>query len=646
MVSLDLSRVITALCSDLDIDTVSVNYILSRHQSEGIKFLTEALPRVSKTVIMSLEMGFFDRKTLTDFRFRGATLVFMQSLLNSVFCNRTGVVLTNPCPEAIRRIRQLCEYFYKLAISLAAEKENEAIESFLQNELELKSISHDQTYIDYANDLRKDFETYYPAISRASASDILSAHRPRSTSGTYVDADSMYFLHRESTSARQYPHKLRAFEGYFKPYPGAPVGRLRPAGEPVYSELLLVPKDSRGPRTICRETLKRLETQMSYFDFMIEKLTSISKGAINFLDQEVNRNLARSSSVDRKYATLDLKDASDRVSHKLISTIFRNSPGCSFFLKNVRATSVKIGDSIYPLHKVAGMGSGLTFPTMSLLASLAICHEVKKRFNFSYDFIRKDIFIYGDDIIVPSNWYECAQRGLIKVGLKVNVAKSFIRSHFRESCGADFLNGSDVTIVRLKLSNSKPVISDTGLCICGNNDESIVQIYEHSKECYDKNLTALSFYFLEVLRKTGVLTPGVRTDEPLLVDYSKGTSHLSYDMDYQVYSVSSKKMRAMDERVILSKNGRLARDPYKYLGSFLKRTSHSQGTSQYSSSIVEPTLATFAVLTIPRSIVLKKKKVPGWVLKEPTTLSRPDFLLRRKVRLYSAFARAFVLTHC
>jgi len=59
----------------------------------------------------------------------------------------------------------------------------------------------------------------------------------------------------------------------------------------------------------------------------------------------------------------------------------------------------------------------------------------------------KDVYVYGDDLIVPSKEVEDVISGLETAGLKVNRSKSFAKSAFRESCGIDAFAGVNVTPV-------------------------------------------------------------------------------------------------------------------------------------------------------------------------------------------------------
>lgn len=657
-----------SIMTDLAFSHYDKNYVLKRLAAEGMKFLTVELPKISAAVLRGLEGGSFDRTELTSFSFKGSTLRFMEKLLNEIFCSKSGMLLSVPSGNAIAAVRQLCEYTYKLGIPNSKDIEKKAISSFINNEEELEKVGNDPEVIGFANQLRKDFETYYPEISRVDIIGILSEFRPRATAGTFVGSDELYFIEKISTSASTRPVFSKALDGFYKPYPGAKFGpkkvegvyssstcSVKPVYEPNHSELLLVPKDSRGPRTICRETLKRVETQMAFFDYMVDKLPKISNGAINFRDQLVNRQIAEKSSVTKEYATLDLKDASDRVSYKVVRKIFENSPGLSWFLKGSRrATHVSLDKVVHligaraplRLSKLAGMGSGLTFPTMSLLISLAICRIVKTKFsNLSYEYIRSCVFVYGDDICVPSKWAADSAIALAKIGLKVNTKKSFVHGNFRESCGGDYYAGVDVTPTRMKLSNSKAVVLTPGRIELANNANAMKQLYEHSKELFKKGFFKTARYIVSVCdRAYSVL---FNCDMPCgafdsecsyLVNYTKGTGHLDVDQSTKMITIRPERIGNLDNHKIVSKNGRsFTLDVHKGLSS--KLSTVDRGKAGASESAIQkmtmdrlkPTASlAFGEVTTPRTLTFAKADVPNTFLINPISHDRDRWLEKHR----------------
>ena len=193
-------------------------------------------------------------------------------------------------------------------------------------------------------------------------------------------------------------------------------------------------------------------TQQSIKDLMYTVIENhrLTHRSIRFSDQTVNQTLAYRSSIDRRLATLDLKDASDRVHLHLVQRIFKTS-GLLEYLEDARSIHATLpnGKNIV-LFKYASMGSALCFPVEACVFYTLIqsaMHQLDGRRPSSRsirDYSEK-IDIYGDDIIVPVEYTDVVVNYLESFALKVNVNKSFRNSHFRESCGADFYKGRLVT---------------------------------------------------------------------------------------------------------------------------------------------------------------------------------------------------------
>lgn len=591
--ALNLTEVVSCLTSDVGVSIQDRKYVLRRFKSEGTNFLTVLLPRFSKHVIASLESGSFiadeDESAFIfgNFGRKKCLSRFFWCELVRIF-DSNGSVLADVDAFAVRRIRRVCEYLYKLALPYTEEQLEKSTASFIKNEEELKELVEAGAFdTAFTDQLRKDFVVYWSPMC-TSIDKVFSSFGPRDTSGSFVEGGcESYLLRRETGFRSTVPRRFGGHVGFY------PTGRdltRRNANrrvlldEPSYSELLFVPKDSRGPRSICREFPHRLRTQMAFFDWATQNMCTISDGAINFLDQGVNRRLAESSSVDGKFSTLDLKDASDRVSYYLLRKIVSGSSAYSIFLRDSRARKVGIPGGkctlfaklllsngfnpklvgqrcfyaalIYctaytndvlqkrPLYKVAGMGSGLTFPSMSLVISMAITREVLNRgLCHLYKTARSLIYVYGDDIVLPTKWFDAAKCALAKVGLRVNTTKSFHKGLFRESCGGDYFNGVSVVPLRLRLANSKPLNVAQGYLELDNSDNTINQLYKHLKECFTVGYHLLGKYLVSVIEnciqargykfKNYKLPAGAFIEtSPYMVNPYKGSAH--YHPDQQV----------------------------------------------------------------------------------------------------------------
>jgi len=83
------------------------------------------------------------------------------------------------------------------------------------------------------------------------------------------------------------------------------------------------------------------------------------------------------------------------------------------------------------------MGNGFTFELETLLF-VALSAAVAKLIP------GRDLFVYGDDILIPSAADRDVRAVLEAFGFEVNQEKSFSSGPFRESCGGDFFLGYNV----------------------------------------------------------------------------------------------------------------------------------------------------------------------------------------------------------
>jgi hypothetical protein len=238
----------------------------------------------------------------------------------------------------------------------------------------------------------------------------------------------------------------------------------------IEAKLIAVPKDSRGPRLICVHPAEAVWIQQAIRG-ELERVITLDRsrygtwpkrkrvpgktrhmwprGHIHFDDQTVNGRIAKAASRNRRFATLDMKEASDRLSAKLVEVLFGDHYKY-FNACRAQVYYVKGKDNVIlerdVIHSYAPMGNATTFPVQSLVF-WAICVASLQRQGHRQP---GAVFVFGDDIEVPT---ECA-KGVIddleSFGLVVNREKSFVDGGFRESCGVDAFNGINVTPLRWK----------------------------------------------------------------------------------------------------------------------------------------------------------------------------------------------------
>lgn len=216
-----------------------------------------------------------------------------------------------------------------------------------------------------------------------------------------------------------------------------------------------VPKKYKKGRGICIEENESQWLQQALASGLKKAIKSDPELNVNLSldDQQVNAYLAHLHSLDRDGATIDMSEASNRVAHWLPLVIFSSNVELCNALWGASTRWVDPPDDLFQtghsgirLNMFAPMGSGLCFPVMTLVHYYLIKAIIKWHHDSECD----SIFVYGDDIVIPSKYYETVTSVLPSFGMKLNLSKSFYRSFFRESCGIHAYMGVDITPVYFK----------------------------------------------------------------------------------------------------------------------------------------------------------------------------------------------------
>lgn len=218
------------------------------------------------------------------------------------------------------------------------------------------------------------------------------------------------------------------------------------------AKVVLVPKDSKGPRLISMEPKEYQWIQQGIRRKLERAIVNspLSGGQVNFKDQTINRKLALVGSLGDSWVTLDMKDASDRVSTALVTQLFPNYWSQCLLASRTDSTRLPSGEVI-PLNKFAPMGSSLCFPVESLVfwsLSVATVQHIHPHLDVYQ--ASKRVFVYGDDIIVRCEDHAAVLRTLPLFHLMFSEGKCCTAGFFRESCGCDAYKGVDVTPLRIK----------------------------------------------------------------------------------------------------------------------------------------------------------------------------------------------------
>lgn len=475
MKSMDHSEVIACLLSDVytTLGTlVAPRYIrlerrkISRRlQREGIGFLTKSLPRLGK----ALDRALLGDVPLDCTGFRQEPGTRLPRLFGKVFqrvFSSDGWLLPAPCVESIRALRQLTYLYYKYELPYDRTLEQEVIRTFTETEKEVcedvrflrdqygdlsaasrvSGNSVNPIYPERLRQLRRARKLVYNLFSGFDVQGISPRHGPGVVSSKEKYEAKYMFTRINPRAQLVFP-----FDEYFfinRNHFCASLDALERAQEVEYpARVVLVPKDSRGPRVISCEPLENQWLQQGLMRSMVAWIEShpLTRNAVRFTNQEPNRMAALAGSYHGTLATLDLKEASDRVSMWLVEQLFPE-PLLGALAATRSLTTVLPDGTQVPLHKFAPMGSACCFPV------LAICIWALLSSELSDDGkpVHTDFLVYGDDVIVDTAQAVHAINTLESYGLHVNMNKSCTTGLFRESCGMDAYDGVDVTPVRFR----------------------------------------------------------------------------------------------------------------------------------------------------------------------------------------------------
>nr|UJQ85669.1 MAG: hypothetical protein 3 [Leviviridae sp.] len=510
-----LMRLLECVLADASIwcgtsTTRDFNTISRRVEHEGLSFLTISLPSYCSDFERSLADGCVNPTFFMGFHKNGALPRLFGGLLSCVFDASTGILLKEPNILAIHAVRQICLLCKKVLLPCSTEREKSAYESYLETDRSVaefeKSLgdsgSYDPVYnprISHSRD--SDLESrVFDSQDEIGNCDDLKDRTFSEQDGPHLDIQHFRSVARllwgstfASESERFSPERLVPRHG-----PGATAERL--SGNRKYRfnkwhrrldhsfpsdlfcipnwgytteldgiefvdpeqetpvRVISVPKTLKTPRIIAIEPVCVQYTQQAVMEVLVKLLETqpLTRGKINFVDQTVNQKLALSSSIDGRYATIDLKDASDRVSGRLVWEMLAAAPHfreAVFACRSLRADVPGYG--IHTLSRFASMGSALCFPIEAMVFYTIILSAITQRLGHRLTLksllrASEGVRVYGDDIIVPVEYVQDVCNELVRFNLRVNANKSFWTGKFRESCGLDAYDGINVTPVYVR----------------------------------------------------------------------------------------------------------------------------------------------------------------------------------------------------
>lgn len=442
------------------VSTARDRLTLSRRiEHEGISFLTISLPAYCKDFESSLANGRVEHDQFTGLARTGSLPRFLGGFFALVFDLRTGSLLDYPSIDAIRCLRQFLMAFAKINLPCSDAREKAAFDRFIECEKEIRDIRVDEGDLtEFSRISSLMFSDIFTELNRqVLQGELLPKHGPGSTADHLVGNEK---YSQSSWTERLEPH-FPAGEFLFPNWGWwqelQSVDFLEPGSE-VPVRVISVPKTLKTPRIIAIEPACMQYAQQALARQLVQLVEGddILSGLIGFTDQLPNRKMAREGSMLLNLATLDLSEASDRVSNLHVIALFKSFPALSSAVQACRSTKADVrGHGVVPLAKFASMGSALCFPVEAMVFMTIVLVGIQKSTGLRLTrahlrALRGKVRIYGDDIIVPINSAPSVARSLEDFGLKVNSTKSFRTGKFRESCGGDYYNGEWVTPIRVR----------------------------------------------------------------------------------------------------------------------------------------------------------------------------------------------------
>lgn len=444
------------VCTIRDFKTLA-----ERVEHEGMSFLTISLPEFCKSLEKGLADGYIDHDAFAGFRRMRGLPRFLGGFLDLVFDRDSGRLLDVPSGDSIYAIRQLTLMFGKIELPCSDARNTRALQKYVECEKDVKLSDRtmEPGLLDrFSSMALRLFGDVLADVDLAVYNgELVPKHGPGTTADRLLGNQKFDQFEWPRRLEHVFPFGDNAIPNWRFNYLLDPVDILEPGRErPV--KVILVPKSLKTPRIIAVEPTCMQYMQQALSERFMRALESSlpASRVVGFTDQTPNQVLARVGSETERLATLDLSEASDRVSNQHVRALLKHFPHLSEAVDATRSRKADVpGHGVIRLAKFASMGSALCFPMEAMVFATVIfmaLEQVHRRRFTKKDFrsFEGQVRVYGDDLVVPVDSMVTVVDYLEAFGLKVNVSKSFGTGKFRESCGKEYYDGRDVSIVRVR----------------------------------------------------------------------------------------------------------------------------------------------------------------------------------------------------
>lgn len=446
--------------------TKDIETVLRRVEQHGWTYLASTLPTFEASLVQALDRSEVTPDLFLEFKKRQKLPVFLGGFMEMLFDRETGVIRDDIDSEVIRCVRQITLLFKKIELTPSEASLQRGFDNYVTCDMEVRewqrraldenSMRHELSR--FQNLSFTLFSRVFTRVDNEVANMAISPHHgPGGTADKKIanakfeydewtdDLEAVFPFWKYATPKGYSSERLSRVD-FREP------GRTRPV------KVGYVPKTHENPRIISVEP--------SYMQYMQQGIAgALMRGVdrsylynlISTEFQEPNQRLARKGSLDGSLATLDLSEASDRVSSLLVETMFSRFPHLNDAVWATRSKQAEVpGHGVLNLAKFASMGSALCFPVEVMVFLTVVLLGIEDAYDIRFKSGRHvsaytdRVRVYGDDIVVPADAAVHVRKKLELFGFKVNRSKSFWTGKFRESCGKEYFLANDVTVARVR----------------------------------------------------------------------------------------------------------------------------------------------------------------------------------------------------
>lgn len=220
---------------------------------------------------------------------------------------------------------------------------------------------------------------------------------------------------------------------------------------PDYAQVEAVPKSYKARRIIAKEHPGRQYKLSAVANYLWEqmKCKMIPGTRLHFCDrfvmddQRINQAIAEIGSHNGKYCTIDFSAASDSITY---------AEACSILpcwlvarIRQYRPEKLRYADGSMATQQMwLSSGNKCTFICEGAIFLAVTIAIIRIYDTYCHTQCSREVFVYGDDVIIPTECFEFYMDYISAIGWKINPDKSFATTGdwvYRESCGVEFLNG-------------------------------------------------------------------------------------------------------------------------------------------------------------------------------------------------------------